>query len=144
MAWSCSMQTSRSNVIEGVGQEFYFIVAAVLGGCLLTGGFGSAIGAALGCLILGMTQQGIVIAGWDDNLYFLFLGVIFITHNLHHAYLVGDRFLVLKRGRSIGNFARDDITLEGLTGLMSGGSELNELEHELQSTSSGRKLSQEN
>ena len=51
-------QTSRSNVIEGVGQEFYFIIAAVLGGCLLTGGFGSMVGAALGCLILGMTQQG--------------------------------------------------------------------------------------
>ena len=50
-------QTSRSNVIEGVGQEFYFIIAAVLGGCLLTGGFGSVVGAALGCLILGMTQQ---------------------------------------------------------------------------------------
>jgi simple sugar transport system ATP-binding protein len=66
--------------------------------------------------------------------------VIFITHNPHHAYLVGDRFLVLKRGRSIGNFARDDITLEGLTELMSGGSELNELEHELQSAGSGRKL----
>jgi simple sugar transport system permease protein len=73
------LQTGRSNVIEGVGQEFYFIVAAVLGGCLLTGGFGSAVGAALGCLILGMTQQGIVLAGWDNNLYFLFLGVILLV-----------------------------------------------------------------
>jgi simple sugar transport system permease protein len=72
-------QTGRSNVIEGVGQEFYFIIAAVLGGCLLTGGFGSAVGAALGCLILGMTQQGIVLAGWDNNLYFLFLGVILLV-----------------------------------------------------------------
>jgi simple sugar transport system permease protein len=72
-------QTSRSNVIEGVGQEFYFIIAAVLGGCLLTGGFGSLIGAGLGCLILGMTQQGIPLAGWDNNLYFLFLGVILLV-----------------------------------------------------------------
>jgi simple sugar transport system permease protein len=72
-------QTGRSNVIEGVGQEFYFIIAAVLGGCLLTGGFGSAVGAAFGCLILGMTQQGIVLAGWDNNLYFLFLGVILLV-----------------------------------------------------------------
>jgi simple sugar transport system permease protein len=71
--------TGRSNVIEGVGQEFYFIIAAVLGGCLLTGGFGSAVGAAFGCLILGMTQQGIVLAGWDNNLYFLFLGVILLV-----------------------------------------------------------------
>ena len=73
------MQTNRANVIEGVGQEFYFIIAAVLGGCLLTGGFGSIIGAALGCLILGMTQQGIPLAGWDNNLYFLFLGIILLA-----------------------------------------------------------------
>ena len=66
-------------MIEGVGQEFYFIIAAVLGGCLLTGGFGSIVGAALGCLILGMTQQGIPLAGWDNNLYFLFLGVILLV-----------------------------------------------------------------
>jgi len=72
-------ETSRSNVIEGVGQEFYFIIAAVLGGCLLTGGFGSIVGAALGCLILGMTNQGIPLAGWDNNLYFLFLGVILLV-----------------------------------------------------------------
>lgn len=72
-------QTSRSNVLEGVGQEFYFIIAAVLGGCLLTGGFGSIVGAALGCLILGMTSKGIPLAGWDNNLYFLFLGVILLV-----------------------------------------------------------------
>ena len=72
-------QTNRSNVIEGVGQEFYFIIAAVLGGCLLTGGFGSVIGAGLGCLILGMTFQGIPLAGWDNNLFFLFLGVILLV-----------------------------------------------------------------
>jgi simple sugar transport system permease protein len=72
-------QTDRSNVREGVGQEFYFIIAAVLGGCLLTGGFGSVVGAALGCLILGMSEQGIPLAGWDNNLYFLFLGVILLV-----------------------------------------------------------------
>ena len=71
-------QTKRSNVIEGLGQEFYFIIAAVLGGCLLTGGFGSIAGAALGCLILGMTSKGIPLAGWDNNLYFLFLGLILL------------------------------------------------------------------
>lgn len=72
-------QTGRSNVTEGVGQEFYFIIAAVLGGCLLSGGFGSIVGAALGCLILGMTSRGIPLAGWDNNLYFLFLGVILLV-----------------------------------------------------------------
>lgn len=71
-------KTGRSNVIEGVGQEFYYIVAAVLGGCLLTGGFGSLVGAGLGSLILGMTKQGIPLAGWDNNLYFLFLGIILL------------------------------------------------------------------
>ena len=71
-------QTKRSNVIEGLGQEFYFIIAAVLGGCLLTGGFGSVAGAALGCLILGMTSRGIPLAGWDNNLYFLVLGLILL------------------------------------------------------------------
>jgi simple sugar transport system permease protein len=71
-------QTDRSNVLEGVGQEFFYIICAVLGGCLLTGGFGSIVGAALGCLILGMTQRGIPLAGWDNNLYFLFLGVILL------------------------------------------------------------------
>jgi len=72
-------QTKRSNVLEGVGQEFYYIIAAVLGGCLLTGGFGSIVGAAFGCLILGMTSKGIPLAGWDNNLYFLFLGLILLV-----------------------------------------------------------------
>jgi len=71
-------QTTRSNVTEGVGQEFFYIIAAVLGGCLLTGGFGSIVGAAFGCLILGMTQRGIPLAGWNNNLYFLFMGVILL------------------------------------------------------------------
>jgi simple sugar transport system permease protein len=80
-------RTSRSNVIEGVGQEFYYIVAAVLGGCLLTGGFGSIIGAALGCFILGMTSQGIQLAGWDNNLYFLFLGVILLVAAISNEWI---------------------------------------------------------
>lgn len=61
---------------QGVGQEFFFIIAAVVGGCLLTGGYGSAIGAALGALIIGFAQIGIIFANWDSNWYFSFLGVI--------------------------------------------------------------------
>ena len=60
------------------------------------------------------------------------LGVVLITHNPHHAYPVGDRFLLLKRGRSLGDFAKSEISLDELTGLMAGGAELKELTHELQ------------
>lgn len=58
----------------GVGEEFEFIIAAVIGGCLLTGGYGSVIGAALGALIFGMTRTGITFAGWDSEWFFSFLG----------------------------------------------------------------------
>jgi simple sugar transport system ATP-binding protein len=57
---------------------------------------------------------------------------VFITHNPHHAYPVGDRFLLLKRGRSLGDFAKDEIGLDELTRLMAGGAELEALGHELQ------------
>jgi len=58
----------------GIGQEFIYIICAVVGGCLLTGGYGSAIGAALGALIYGMILQGIVFAQWDNNWLKAFLG----------------------------------------------------------------------
>ena len=53
---------------QGIGLEFQFIIAAVIGGCLLTGGFGSAIGAAIGALIFGMARQGIVFAELEQRL----------------------------------------------------------------------------
>ncbi|WP_433151499.1 ATP-binding cassette domain-containing protein [Actinomadura nitritigenes] len=59
------------------------------------------------------------------------LAVIFITHNPHHAYPVGDRFLILNRGRPIGYRAKGEISREELTALMAGGAELEELAHEL-------------
>jgi simple sugar transport system ATP-binding protein len=79
---------------------------------------------------LGVKQAGVVlryIAQARDR----GLGVIFITHNPHHAYPVGDRFLVLNRGRSLGDFAKSQIALPELTRLMSGGAELEQLAHEL-------------
>ncbi|MFT7835026.1 ABC transporter permease [Saccharothrix sp. BKS2] len=64
---------------QGIGLEFQYIIAAVIGGCLLTGGFGSAVGAALGALIFGMARQGIVYANWDSDWFQLFLGVMLLA-----------------------------------------------------------------
>jgi simple sugar transport system ATP-binding protein len=79
---------------------------------------------------LGVRQAGVVlkyiVAARDRG-----LGVIFITHNPHHAYPVGDRFLLLKRGRSLGDFAKGEITRDELTQMMAGGAELEQLSHEL-------------
>jgi simple sugar transport system permease protein len=63
---------------QGVGDEFTYIIASVVGGCLLTGGYGSAIGAAIGALIVGMAFIGIQFSGWDTDWRFLFLGVILL------------------------------------------------------------------
>lgn len=60
------------------------------------------------------------------------LGVIFITHNVHHAWAVGDTFTVLNRGRTLGTFRKDEITREQLLNMMAGGKELEELSAELE------------
>jgi simple sugar transport system ATP-binding protein len=57
--------------------------------------------------------------------------VIFITHNPHHAYAVGDRFTILKRGRTLGIWTKDEITREDMIRSMSGADELEALSHEL-------------
>ncbi|RBY92015.1 ABC transporter permease [Blastococcus sp. TBT05-19] len=62
----------------GIGQELIYIVAAVIGGCLLTGGFGSAVGASLGALIFGMTQLGIPYLRWDADWFYFFLGAMLL------------------------------------------------------------------
>jgi simple sugar transport system ATP-binding protein len=79
---------------------------------------------------LGVKQAGVVlryIARARDR----GLAVIFITHNPHHAFPVGDRFLVLNRGTSLGHFEKAAINREELTSLMAGGAELDQLAHEL-------------
>jgi simple sugar transport system ATP-binding protein len=80
---------------------------------------------------LGVKQSGVVLK-YVIQARERGLGVIFITHNPHHAYPVGDRFLLLNRGRSIGYYAKEQITRDELTGLMAGGGELEELSHELE------------
>jgi simple sugar transport system ATP-binding protein len=59
------------------------------------------------------------------------VGVVFISHNVHHAYAIGDRFTLLNRGRSIGTYAKSDIDRERLMSMMAGGRELIDLEKEL-------------
>ena len=59
------------------------------------------------------------------------VGVVFITHNPHHAYPVGDRFVILNRGRMLGSYAKREVDQEQLVRLMAGGQELTELQHEL-------------
>ena len=72
---------------EGVGNEFLYIIAAVVGGCLLTGGYGSPVGAAIGAFIFGMTRQGIVYAGWDPNWYRFFLGAMLLLAVVVNLYV---------------------------------------------------------
>lgn len=67
---------------EGVGSEFLYIIAAVIGGCLLTGGYGSAIGAVIGAFIFGMTTQGIVYANWNPDWFKFFLGAMLLLATL--------------------------------------------------------------
>ncbi len=82
-AWLVAMiQAVRfggTDALRGEGQEFRAIIAAVIGGALLTGGWGSVIGAALGALIFGMVQQGIVITGIDADWFQVVLGVMLLA-----------------------------------------------------------------
>lgn len=85
-AWLLGMHTLlnfatvQSN--QGVGNEFIYIIAAVVGGCLLTGGFGSVIGASIGALIYGMTNLGITYAGWNVDWLKTFLGIMLVLATL--------------------------------------------------------------
>ena len=82
---------------------------------------------------LGVKQSGVVLkytaAARDAG-----LGVVFITHNPHHAYLVGNHFIILKLGQAVLDKKRSEVALDELTRQMAGGDELTELAHELEST----------
>jgi simple sugar transport system ATP-binding protein len=86
---------------------------------------------------LGVKQSGVVlkyiVKARDAE-----LGVIFITHNPHHAHLVGNHFIILKLGEVVLDAHRDELTLEQLTGEMAGGQELTELSHELRGADPGK------
>jgi simple sugar transport system ATP-binding protein len=86
---------------------------------------------------LGVKQSGVVLkytaAARDAG-----LGVVFITHNPHHAYMVGDHFIILKLGRRVLDKKRSEVSLEELTAEMAGGQELAELSHELRGIDPGK------
>jgi simple sugar transport system permease protein len=62
----------------GVGNELLYIAASVVGGCLLTGGYGSAIGSALGAFTFGMTTEGVIYANWDADWFMFFVGAMLL------------------------------------------------------------------
>ena len=80
---------------------------------------------------LGVKQSGVVLK-YIIQARERGLGVIFITHNPHHAYPVGDHFVLLNRGRVIGDHAKGEVTREQLVREMAGGAELEVLTHELE------------
>lgn len=71
----------------GDGNEFRYIIVAVVGGCLLTGGYGSVIGAAIGAIIWGMISQGIAFATWNSDWRFLVLGALLLVAVLVNNYV---------------------------------------------------------
>jgi simple sugar transport system ATP-binding protein len=79
---------------------------------------------------LGVKEAGIVLR-YIAQARARGLGVIFITHNPHHAYPIGDHFTLLNRGRSMGTFAKSEISREEVVAMMAGGEELETLSHEL-------------
>ncbi|HLV35625.1 MAG TPA: ABC transporter permease [Spirillospora sp.] len=76
-----------ADTLRGETREFFAIIAVVIGGTLLTGGYGSAIGAVFGALIFGMVQQGIVFTGIDSDWFLVFLGSMLIVAVLVNNYI---------------------------------------------------------
>jgi simple sugar transport system permease protein len=91
LGWFMGMHNLyRFNTLQanlGVGNEFLYIIAAVVGGTLLTGGFGNSVGVAIGAFIFGMTSLCIVYAGWDPNWFKAFLGVMLLLAVMVNLYV---------------------------------------------------------
>jgi simple sugar transport system ATP-binding protein len=80
---------------------------------------------------LGVKQAGVVLR-YVRQARDRGVGVVFITHNPHHAHLVGDHFYLLNRGRLVESFTRDEVSRDDLVRAMAGGAELEALAHELE------------
>jgi len=81
------LDLGSADVLRGELKEFEAIIAAVIGGCLLTGGYGSAIGAVFGALIFGMVQQGIFFTGINTDWFKVFLGVMLLIAVIFNNYV---------------------------------------------------------
>ena len=82
-------------------------------------------------LLLFLLHQASVVLKYIVKAASQGLAVILITHNVHHAYPVGNSFTVLNRGKSLGTYSKKDLSREKLLGMMAGGEELDKLEVEL-------------
>jgi simple sugar transport system permease protein len=71
----------------GIGNELLYIASAVVGGCLLTGGYGSAAGSALGAFIFGMTTEGVIYADWDPDWFMFFVGAMLLLATVFNGWL---------------------------------------------------------
>jgi simple sugar transport system permease protein len=81
------MEFGSAGADRGLLKEFEAIIAVVIGGALLTGGYGSVVGAALGALIFGVVQQGLFFAGVESSLFRVFLGVILLFAVILNTYI---------------------------------------------------------
>ena len=81
------MEFGSAAADRGLLKEFEAIISVVIGGALLTGGYGSVIGAALGALIFGMVQQGLFFAGVESSLFRVFLGIILLLAVILNTYI---------------------------------------------------------
>ncbi|MBX2806159.1 MAG: ABC transporter permease [Hyphomicrobiales bacterium] len=81
------MEFGSAGADRGLLKEFEAIIAVVIGGALLTGGYGSVIGAALGALIFGVVQQGLFFAGVESSLFRVFLGVLLLMAVILNTYI---------------------------------------------------------
>lgn len=86
-ATSQVMEFGSAGADRGLLKEFEAIISVVIGGALLTGGYGSVIGAALGALIFGVVQQGLFFAGVESSLFRVFLGVILLLAVILNTYI---------------------------------------------------------
>ncbi len=81
------MDAGTADSSRGLLKEFEAIIAAVIGGCLLTGGYGSAVGAFIGSLIFGMVLIGLTYTGFDQDWYKVFVGGILLVAVLFNNYV---------------------------------------------------------